>query len=102
MRWRKNSRPRGHDSSIHRCAGITIDEFVELSVSHTASNMLELSDVDHRLRPDEVVLLQMGQHVVRQVVGKRDDDILAPAQMEERWKEVQAAMLEKLPGMPPP
>ena len=43
----------------------------------------------------EIVLLQMGQNIVRQTAVKRDDDILTPLQLKEHWPEIQKAMLKE-------
>ena len=72
------------------------DTPVELAVSSAASNMMELSDIDHRPGPHKIVLLQMGHNSVRQVVVQRDDGILTPEQLKSHWAEVRQAMLKEL------
>ena len=42
------------------------------------------------------MLLQMGANKVRQVVVKRDDDVLTPEQLKQHWPEVRQAMLKEL------
>ena len=69
------------------------ESHVELAVYPPATNVLDLED---RPGPGEIVLLQMGPTKVRQVVVKRDDDILTPAQLKEHWSEVRKAMLKEL------
>ena len=69
------------------------DSSVELAVYPPATNMLDLQD---RPGEGEIVLLQMGPNKVRQVVVKRDDDILTGAQLKEHWPEVRKAMLKEL------
>ena len=72
------------------------DTHVNLEVSAAAANMMELSDIDHRPGPNEIVLLQMGHNTVRQVVVKRDDDILTPEELKSHRLEVRKAMLKEL------
>ena len=69
------------------------DTHVELAVYPPATNMLDLSE---RPQQGEIVLLQMGANKVRQVVVKRDDDILTPEQLKQHWLEVRQAMLKEV------
>ena len=69
------------------------DTHAELAVYPPATNMLDLSE---KPKEGEIVLLQMGANKVRQVVVKRDDDVLTPEQLKEHWPEVRQAMLKEL------
>ena len=72
------------------------ESYAELAVYPPATNMFELSDLPKQPERGEIVLLQMGHNQVRQVVVKRDDDLLTPEQLKEHWTEVQKAMLAEL------
>ena len=55
-----------------------------------------MSNLPRNPNAGEIVLLQIGPNTVWQVVVQRDDDILTPAQLKERWPEVKKAMLNEL------
>ena len=66
---------------------------VELAVYPPMTNTIKLDQQPGR---GEIVLLQMGQNIVRQTCVKRDDDILTPLQLKEHWPDIQKAMLKEL------
>ena len=67
--------------------------FVELSFMQPMTNLIQLEQ-PHALDPGEMVLLQMTENSARQVVVKRDDDLLTPSQIKENYTDVRKAMLK--------
>jgi hypothetical protein len=55
-----------------------------------------ISDVPRNPTCDEIVIFQVSADSVRREVVQSDDDILTGQQLEDRWPDVQDAMLEEL------
>ena len=69
------------------------DDSVELAIEPPMAKLLEDRPF---LAPSQQLVFKTSATGTRRVVTQRDDDLLTPAEVKERWPEVEKAMLQEL------